>query len=224
VTNRRYTEAERDYIAAHLGREPLATIAAALGRTELGLEEYLKGRRNSAPTPPARCARQASRRDGLTIPELAAELGVDSDIVRRWVRDRQLPAITRYERRRAVTIIARAAVRRFIAAGGLIDTTATPKGPWRVAALVAERHWRAEYISGPELTEALGYARQSLVWLGGRGLPAPATKARGMRPNYYRRAEICAWLTDNPQYASPHARAALGLPSASAALHRQEHL
>ena len=212
MTNRRYTEAERDYIAAHLGHEPLAAIAAALGRTELGLEEYLKGRRGSAPPPPARCARQASRRDGLTTPELAAALELPKTTVRRWLDEGMLRAQIRYERRRMVQVLARADVRRFIMAGGLVDTLARPKGEWRVVAMVAEQRWRAEYISSVELVEVLGYARQALVWLKQRGLPAPATKARGMRPNYYRRDAIRAWLTENPQYDSPRARAALGLP------------
>ena len=210
--NARYTQAERDYIAARLGHEPLAAIAAALGRTELGLEEYLKGRRHSAPTPPARCARIAARSDGPTIPELARALGVSGGMVRRWVADGLLRTETRYERRKAIVILPRAAIRRLIAGGALIDTAAEPTGEWRAAALVAERRWRAEYISGPELVAALGYARESLVWLKSRGLPEPATKARGMRPNYYRRAEVKAWLLANPQYAGPRARAALGLP------------
>ena len=209
--NRRYTQAERDYIAERLGREPLAAIAGALGRTELGLEEYLKGRRNSAPVPPARCAREAARRDGLSIPELADALAVPSSTVRRWVDEGLLRAQTRYERRKAVAILSRASIRRFILAGGLIDTAAQPTGEWRVVAMVAERRWRAEYISSPELVDALGYARQALVWLKRRGLPEPATKARGLRPNYYRRADIRAWLLDNPQYTSPRVWAALGL-------------
>lgn len=212
MTNRRYTEAERDYIAQRIGREPLATIAAALGRTETGLEEYLKGRRNSAPVPPARCTREAVRRQGVTIPELAAQLGLPKTTVRRWIDEGMLRAQPRYERRRAVQVLARADVRRFIMAGGLVDTLARPKGEWRVVAMVAEQRWRAEYISSVELVEALGYARQALVWLKRRGLSAPATPARGTRPNYYRRAEIRAWLNDNPQYDSPRARAALGLP------------
>lgn len=210
--NARYTQAERDYIAARLGHEPLATIAAALGRTELGLEEYLKGRRHSAPTPPARCARIAARSAGLTIPELARALGVGGGMVRRWVAEGLLRTETRYERRKAIVILPRAAIRRLIAGGALIDTAAEPTGEWRAAALVAERRWRAEYISGPELVAALGYARESLVWLKSRGLPEPAHRARAHRPNYYRRADVRAWLVDSPQYAGPRARAALGLP------------
>ncbi len=124
--NVRYTQAERDYIAARLGHEPLAAIAAALGRTELGLEEYLKGRRHSAPTPPARCARVATRSGGPSIPELARVLGVGSGMVRRWVAEGLLRTETRYERRKAVVIIPRAAVRRLIAGGALIDTASDP--------------------------------------------------------------------------------------------------
>lgn len=210
--NVRYTQAERDYIAARLGHEPLAAIAAALGRTELGLEEYLKGRRHSAPTPPARCARVATRSGGPSIPELARVLGVGSGMVRRWVAEGLLRTETRYERRKAVVIIPRAAVRRLIAGGALIDTAAKPTGEWRAAATLTERRWRAEYISGPELVAVLGYGRQALVWLKSRGLPNPAHRARAHRPNYYRRADVKAWLVDNPQYAGPRARAALGLP------------
>lgn len=209
--NVRYTQAERDYIAARLGHEPLAAIAAALGRTELGLEEYLKGRRHSAPTPPARCARVATRSGGPSIPELARVLGVGSGMVRRWVAEGLLRTETRYERRKAVVIIPRAAVRRLIAGGALIDTAAKPTGEWRAAATLTERRWRAEYISGPELVAVLGYGRQALVWLKSRGLPNPAHRARAHRPNYYRRAEVKAWLIANPQYAGPRARAALGL-------------
>ncbi len=215
----RYTDAERDYIEAQIGTRPLAEIAADLGRTEAGVEWHLKNLRRGhtdrpvrqAP-PSVRCASLAARRAGLTIPALAAQLGLDHKVIRRMVRDDLLATVTRYERRRQVAIVPRAAVRQFILGGGLIDLPARPCGAWRVPAIVAERRWRARYISGPELADVLGYARQALGWFRrAYALPEPAVRTRGVRPNYYERAAVRAWLIDHPQFITTRARLALGL-------------
>lgn len=215
----RYTDAERKLIEAQLGKRPLAEIAAQIGRTEAGVEWYLKNvRRGSADQPsrrvPAsvRCARLAARAAGPTIPVLAEQLGLRPNVVRRWVEQGMLTAVTRYERRRPVAVIPRQAVRQFILSGALVDLPARPRGVWRVPAIVAERRWRERYISGPELADVLSYARQVLGWLRRTyGLPEPAVLARGVRPNYYERAAVRSWLLQHPQFITAPARLALGL-------------
>ncbi len=203
---RHYTADELATIEAMVGHAPLDAIAQAVGRAPQAIARhliYVRGKSISA--------RLAA--EGLTPEQLMAELGVSKVTTQAWLRRGLLASVKRVQRRRAITIVSRPALAAFIASGGLIGSSAQPREPWRTLTAQAAERWDVEYISSHAACDAIGYGDGSLYWLQRKhGFPAPAVPRLSSRPHYYRRAEVRHWLLTHPQFSSPHARAALGLP------------
>ena len=206
---RHYTPEELATIDAMLGHASFEQIGRVVGRDADAIARHLIYARGQSVS-----AKLAA--EGLTPEQLMAELGVSKITTQAWLRRGLLAHAKRVVRKRTITIVSRAAIEAFIVVGGLIDSSARPREPWRTLAEHAAARWAVEYISGPAACDAIGYGAGSLYWLQRRhGFPAPAVPRLSSRPNYYSRAAVRHWLLTHPQFACPRARAALGLPKES---------
>lgn len=203
---RRYTAEDLATIDAMLGRASFEAIGHAVGRSAGAIEQYINKERRE-------CVSARLDAEGLSIPQLAVQLGADKNAIWRWIRSRQLAHEWRIKRKHRVVVVTQAAVRAFILTGGLVDSGAAPREPWRTLAAQVEARWRLEYINSFELADALGYDWGMIsTWLRtDHGLPLPAVPRVSNRPHYYSRAAVRAWLITHPQFAGPRARAALGI-------------
>lgn len=203
---RHYTPDELATIEAMVGHAPLEAIGRAVGRAPDAIARhliYVRGQSISAQL----------AAEGLTPEQLMTALGVSKVTTQAWLRRGLLAHTRRVLRRRTITLVPHAAIEAFIASGGLIGSSAQPQEPWRTLAAQAAGRWDAEYISGHAACDAIGYGIGSLYWLQRKhGFPAPAVPRLSCRPHYFRRAEVRHWLLTHPQFSSPRARAALGLP------------
>lgn len=202
---RHYTPDELATIESMLGHASIDAIAQSVGRAPGAVARhliYVRGRSISATLDDL----------GMTPERLMSELGVSKITVQAWLRRGLLAHTKRVQRKRTVTIISRAAVRAFIQSGGLIGGSARPREPWHTLADQTAARWAAEYISAPDVCQAIGYGESSLYWLKrAHGFPEPAVPRVSCRPHYYSRAAVRAWLIIRPQFNSAHARLALGL-------------
>jgi hypothetical protein len=156
-------------------------------------------------------------RKGMTLIAVGEALSVHRNSVTRWLflsDADKLPHEVFYVGTRHRYIVKPTALIRWIASGALCrqgfiygEKNWKPTGLWGSRVQEAQQTWLHEYIDSAAL-RAIWHLAKLVVDV----LPEPAVRARGHHTrNWWRRADIIAWLLEHPQYQTPAAKREFGL-------------